>query len=62
MSRWRWGAIARMRQRAPGASGAGPASSPPPGSADERLSDIEKRLDPAMLAAALSQDARARGL
>jgi hypothetical protein len=29
---------------------------------DHRLSDIEKRLDPAMIAAALSQDARDRGL
>jgi hypothetical protein len=29
---------------------------------DERMSAIEKRLDPAMLAAALSQDARDRGL
>jgi len=98
MSRARWGAIARIRQAARVASGAGPASSPPPGSADDRLSDqaaelrariahleqlvqglqdsvhrgserqdkrlsdIERRLDPAMLAAALSQDARSRGL
>jgi hypothetical protein len=29
---------------------------------DRRLSDIERRLDPAALAAALSQDARERGL
>ena len=29
---------------------------------DKRLSDIEKRLDPATIAAALSQDARERGL
>jgi hypothetical protein len=29
---------------------------------DKRLTDVEKRLDPAMLAAALSQDARERGL
>ncbi|HET6870574.1 MAG TPA: hypothetical protein VFH80_31975 [Solirubrobacteraceae bacterium] len=29
---------------------------------DKRLLDIEKRLDPAALAAALSQDARTRGL
>src|ERR1700742_1410298 len=29
---------------------------------DERVSEIEKRLDPAVIAAALSQDARDRGL
>jgi flagellar motility protein MotE (MotC chaperone) len=29
---------------------------------DDRLSEIEKRLDPAVIAAALSQDARDRGL
>jgi hypothetical protein len=29
---------------------------------DQRLADIERRLDPAMIAAALSQDARERGL
>jgi hypothetical protein len=29
---------------------------------DKRLSDIEKRLDPSTIAAALSQDARERGL
>lgn len=29
---------------------------------DKRVSDIERRLDPAALAAALSQDARERGL
>lgn len=29
---------------------------------DDRLSEIERRLDPAVIAAALSQDARDRGL
>jgi hypothetical protein len=29
---------------------------------DQRLADIERRLDPATIAAALSQDARERGL